>query len=74
MASVLIDSENQIWAVTNWGNPTVSKLNKAENKFEPFHITYDTGGYDSNSLVMLEDSEHALWLGVRFAKDRPVYR
>ena len=51
MASVLIDSENQIWAVTNWGNPTVSKLNKAENKFEPFHITYDTGGYDSNSLV-----------------------
>lgn len=63
MASVLIDSENQIWAVTNWGNPTVSKLNKAENKFEPFHITYDTGGYDSNSLVMLEDSEHALWLG-----------
>ncbi len=63
MASVLIDSENQIWAVTNWGSPTVSKLNKAENKFEPFPITYEAGRYDSNSLVMLEDSEHALWLG-----------
>ena len=63
MASVLIDSENQIWAVTNWGSPTVSKLNKAENKFDPFPITYETGKYDSNSLVMLEDSEHALWLG-----------
>ena len=63
MASVLIDSENQIWAVTNWGSPTVSKLNKAENKFEPFPITYEAGQYDSNSLVMLEDSEHALWLG-----------
>ena len=33
MASVLIDSENQIWAVTNWGSPTVSKLNMAANKF-----------------------------------------
>ena len=63
MASVLIDSENQIWAVTNWGSPTVSKLNKAENKFEPFPITYEAGQYNSNSLVMLEDSEHALWLG-----------
>ncbi len=63
MASVLIDSENQIWAVTNWGSPTVSKLNKAENKFEPFPITYEAVRYDSNSLVMLEDSEHTLWLG-----------
>ena len=63
MASVLVDSENQIWAVTNWGSPTVSKLNKAENKFEPFPITYEAGQSDSNSLVMLEDSEHALWLG-----------
>lgn len=63
MASVLVDSENQIWAVTNWGSPAVSKLNKAENKFVPFPITYEAKQYDSNSLVMLEDSEHALWLG-----------
>lgn len=63
VASVLVDSENQIWAVTNWGTPTVSKLNKAENKFEPFQIIYETGGHNSNSLVMLEDSEHTLWLG-----------
>ena len=63
MASVLVDSENQIWAVTNWGTPTISKLNKAENTFEPFCITYETDAGNSNSLVMLEDSEHALWLG-----------
>ena len=63
MASVTIDSENQIWAVTNWGIPTVSKLNKAENRFDPFLVTYGKDGYNSNALVMLEDSEHALWLG-----------
>lgn len=63
MASVLIDSENQVWAVTNWGTPTVSKLNKANNTFEPFHISYNADKHDSNSLVMIEDSEHNLWLG-----------
>ena len=31
MASVLVDSENQIWAITNWGNSGLFKLNKAEN-------------------------------------------
>ena len=36
MASVLVDSENQIWAITNWGNSGLFKLNKAENKFEDF--------------------------------------
>lgn len=30
MASVLVDSENQIWAITNWGNSGLFKLNKAE--------------------------------------------
>lgn len=63
MAGVLIDSENQVWAVTCWGQPTLSKLNKAENRFEPFKLTYEAGKHDSNALVMLEDSEHTLWLG-----------
>ncbi len=27
MASVLVDSENQIWAITNWGNSGLFKLN-----------------------------------------------
>lgn len=63
IASVFVDSENQIWAITNWGKPPVSKLNKAENKFEPFQLTYPSGKHSSNGLVMLEDSEHTLWLG-----------
>jgi len=63
MASILVDSENQVWGITNWGTPAVSRLNKAVNKFEPFNITYEAGGYSSSSLVMLEDSEHTLWLG-----------
>lgn len=63
MASILIDSENQVWAITNWGNSAVSKLNKADNTFEPFPLLYENKKHDSNSLVMLEDSEHAFWLG-----------
>lgn len=63
MASVLVDSENQIWAITNWGNSGLFKLNKAENKFETFPLSYESGKHDSNALVMLEDSEHTLWLG-----------
>lgn len=63
MASILIDSENQIWAITNWGDPNLFKLNKAENKFEAFQLTHETAKHHSNSLVMLEDSEHTLWLG-----------
>lgn len=63
MASILIDSENQIWAITNWGDPNLFKLNKAENKFDPFQLTHEAAKHHSNSLVMLEDSEHTLWLG-----------
>lgn len=63
MASVLVDSENQIWAITNWGDSGLFKLNKAENKFEAFPLSYEGKGHDSNALVMLEDSEHHLWLG-----------
>lgn len=63
MASVLVDSENQIWAITNWGNSGIFKLNKTENKFEPFQLVYDSKKHESNALVMLEDSEHSLWLG-----------
>lgn len=63
IASILVDSENQIWAITNWGDPGISKLNKVENKFEPFELTYELHKHNSNALVMLEDSEHTLWLG-----------
>lgn len=63
MANVMVDSENQIWTITNWGSPSVAKLNKAENKFEPFNLQYETAGHNSSSLAILEDSSHTLWLG-----------
>ncbi len=63
IASILVDSENQIWAVTSWGEPGISKLNKVENRFEPFELIYESRKHSSNALIMLEDSEHALWLG-----------
>lgn len=63
MANVMVDSENQIWTITNWGSPSVAKLNKAENKFEPFNLHYETAGQNSSSLAILEDSSHTLWLG-----------
>ena len=63
MANVMVDSENQIWTITNWGSPSVAKLNKAENKFEPFNLQYETTGHNSSSLAILEDSSHTLWLG-----------
>lgn len=63
MANVMVDNENQIWTITNWGSPSVAKLNKAENKFEPFNLQYETTGQNSSSLAILEDSSHTLWLG-----------
>ena len=63
MASILVDNENQIWAITSWGNPGISKLNKVKNEFEPFQLIYNSQKHSSNALVMLEDSEHTLWLG-----------
>lgn len=63
MANIMTDSENQIWAITNWGNPSVARLDKAQNKFEPFSLQYETEGQNSSSLAILEDSSHTLWLG-----------
>lgn len=62
---LLIDSENKVWAISNQGNTHIYRLNKVENKFEPFLLTYGAGsqGQDSRALVMFEDSESTFWLG-----------
>lgn len=62
--NILADNDNQIWAVSNQGKWGIYKLNKAENKFEPFPLHYsDSHKHDSQALAILEDSEHNLWLG-----------
>ncbi|WP_281643959.1 hybrid sensor histidine kinase/response regulator transcription factor [Bacteroides zoogleoformans] len=63
VAAVMVDADNQIWAVTNWGREGLTKLNKARNRFEPFHLIYEADGQNSNSLALMEDSERVLWLG-----------
>lgn len=63
VAAVMVDADNQIWTVTNWGRAGLAKLNKAENKFEPFQLVYETDGQSSNSLALMEDMERVLWLG-----------
>lgn len=62
-ASVLIDSENQVWACSIWEDGQLFKLNKAENKFEVFKPIYADKSDNCNALIMTEDSEHNLWLG-----------
>lgn len=63
IASTMADSDNQIWALTNQGESGIYKLNKAENKFEPFTLLYNAEKHHSQALTMLEDSERSLWLG-----------
>lgn len=62
---LLIDSENNVWAVSNQGHVHIYRLDKAENEFKPFALNYDPKSQtaDSRSLVMFEDSESTLWLG-----------
>ena len=60
VAQVLIDNSNQIWTVTNWGEPVVQKLNRLHDQFEPVSLNYkDVPG----SLRMLQTKDGRLWLG-----------
>ena len=63
VSCTLIDSENQVWVSTNYGNNPVFKLNKADNRFEPFPIKNLPTGETAYSLSIIEDSNHHLWLG-----------
>ena len=63
IASVFIDNENQIWAISNIGKNSPYKLNKVKDTFEPTAFKYSKPNYNSAALVMFEDSHHELWLG-----------
>ena len=63
VASVCIDSDNQIWVTTNWGDHSLFKLNKVKDSFEPTPLKYNHPKYNSYALAMFEDSHHNLWLG-----------
>ena len=59
----LIDNENQVWVISNYGKNPVFKLNKAENYFEPFPIKNLPANETAHGLILFEDTNHQLWVG-----------
>ncbi|MBQ8128161.1 MAG: response regulator [Prevotella sp.] len=57
---LFVDRDNRVWALTNWGDPAVQRLNKVSDAFEPVSLRYD-GPYQS--LCMLQTGDGTLWLG-----------
>ena len=60
VAEVFVDSDNQIWAITNWGNPPIQRLNRLHDRFEPVNLGYD-GNY--SGLRMLQTRDGRMWIG-----------
>ncbi len=61
VAQVYVDSSNQIWTVTNWGEPVIQKLNRLHNQFEPpFSAPHSPL---PTSLCMLQTRDGHYWLG-----------
>ena len=60
VAQVLVDHGNQVWTITNWGAPTVQKLNRLHDRFEAVDLSYN-GNY--NALRMLQTRDGRIWIG-----------
>ena len=61
LSTVYVDKSNQVWALTNWGSPVLSKLNKSKDEFSGFVLHDDVEV--SGGLVLMEDSDKRFWLG-----------
>ena len=60
VAQVFVDAGNQIWTVTNWGEPVLQKLNRLHNQFEPVKLSFKEV---PTSLRMLQTRDGRYWLG-----------
>ena len=60
VAQVYVDANNQIWTVTNWGEPVVQKLNRLHNQFESVKTEFN--GVPT-SLCMFQTRDGRYWLG-----------
>ena len=60
IAQVMVDAGNQIWTVTNWGEPVVQRLNRLHDRFEPVNLSFK--GLPI-SLRMLQTRDGRYWLG-----------
>lgn len=62
IASVYVDRSNQIWAVTNWGGPVLSKLNKNKDIFEEFNMICEGEKIHKGGLALMEDARQRFWM------------
>ena len=60
VAQVFVDAGNQVWTVTNRGEPVIQKLNRLHNQFEPVNLSFN--GVPT-SLRMLQTRDGRYWLG-----------
>ncbi len=67
IAQVLADSENQVWAITNWHQPVgITRLNRQTQQFETITLHNGTQGQTLGSpsgLAMMEDRLGQMWIG-----------
>ena len=59
-AQVMIDHANQVWTITNWGEPFVQRLNRLHDRFETVALAYSR---NYNGLRMLQTRDGRMWLG-----------
>ena len=60
VAQIMVDSDNQLWAVSNWSTNPVCRLNRLHDRFETVEFNY-SGHY--SGLSMLQTHDGRLWLG-----------
>ena len=51
VAQVLADNSNQIWALTNWEQPMLQRLNRLHDRFEAVNVSND-GGYSALRMLL----------------------
>ena len=59
-AQMMIDHANQVWTITNWGEPFVQRLNRLHDRFETVALAYSR---NYNGLRMLQTRDGRMWLG-----------
>ncbi len=62
ISHIMTDSENRVWAISNWGTPAVWRFDRVCNQFIPVRLI-GAKAADYRALTMSEDSEGNIWLG-----------
>lgn len=60
---IFADSDNNIFAAGRHDNAAILKLNRTTDAFDNYPLIFGQNDQRVNSLVLFEDSSHALWVG-----------